>query len=464
MAFGLIAALALLAFSLSPLLDLDERRTRIEAAASEAVGMEVRIPGGMRLDFFPPVGVSFTDVHVSRGGTDILRVERVRTGLKLLPLLLGRVRVRNIELTRPELSVRRTGSGPLDFERYILGPLRTARRNVPGNLDRIAGITVSGGTVSYAGADSAFRTEVEGLEVKIRDVAFQPAGGSDPFREVSFAGTAKASRAAVGDAEGRNLSFGITAKNGNYEIRAESLEAFGGAGKGNVWISLAETSPLIQVRLSLEGFRVERLFEAHSPEGAPMSGTMDFFANLFVKGNDPDGMAATMTGDVSWKGSGLTVHAFEPEEVLAVAGQGNGAGMGRFLPILLPGPPFIPSPAEAPGPGSVEAQSEAEGPVETLVSRWSVEKGVFEAQDAALATGAHRVALAGRLDLPGRRYDGVTVALVDAGGCVLAARTIRGPFDAPQTEGAPAGDRAGTSAAPGPSCPVFYSGSVPPPE
>jgi len=72
--------------------------------------------------------------------------------------------------------------------------------------------------------------------------------------------------------------------------------------------------------------------------------------------------------------------------------------------------------------------------IRTLVSDWQVEHGVAKAQDVALATSQHRVAIQGGLDLVNETFNDLTMALVDTEGCAKVRQTIRGSFLKPQVE------------------------------
>ncbi len=470
---GFLAAVAFAILALALVVDVQGYKPRLESAASKALGLDVRILGDIDLEFFPPVGLSITDVEISRGEEDVLRAERIHAGISVLPLLAGRVRFRTLEFVRPVLAVRRTTAGPFDFDRYVSRPLRTAAESMPGILDRIGGISVSGGTASYIARDSAFRAEAERIDLAIRNLVLQGAPGDDPFRNVSFTGTGTIARAAAGGAEVQDVSFGMAAKNGNYEWNPVTLKAFGGAGEGTLWVSLTEATPLVQIRYSLSGSRIERLFSSPGRKRGLPEGTMDLSGNLFLRGESEEEMIGTMSGDVSRKGHGITVPEFDPDALLSRHGAGTQIALERMITLLLPAPPFAGGSREIPGPEPAGEATGENGRVETLVADWAVENGVFEARDVAFSTKKHRVALAGKIDLPNGWFDGVTVALVDGNGCARARRMIEGPFftpvvsDAPAARGrvhppdAPAGD--GKSAVSGEECEPFYTGSVPPP-
>ena len=87
-----------------------------------------------------------------------------------------------------------------------------------------------------------------------------------------------------------------------------------------------------------------------------------------------------------------------------------------------------------------------------------------------MATKANRIALQGGLDLVNEQFDDVTMALVDAKGCVKVEQKIRGSFGKPVVEkpnllvslAGPALGllKKGGELLLGQECKVFYAGSV----
>jgi len=69
--------LAVVVFALT--FDINSYRPRIEAAASGATGLEVRINGKMGLSFFP-FGISATDIHVANREGEVISIETLKLG------------------------------------------------------------------------------------------------------------------------------------------------------------------------------------------------------------------------------------------------------------------------------------------------------------------------------------------------------------------------------------------------
>jgi uncharacterized protein involved in outer membrane biogenesis len=470
---GIVAVLALAVLALVLFVDISRYRPRLETEASRVLEMDVQIRGEMKIEFFPPLGVSLADIHVSRRGATVVRVERMRAGLKILPLLWGRVRFREVELIRPQLSIQRTGSGPFAFDRYLSQPFRAAREALPGTFHRIDRLSVSGGIVSYTSKDSSIRADVDGLELVIRDITFGESPGEDLFRSVSFSGSVKAARTAVGAWETSALASEMTAKNGNYEIHPVTLQAFGGTGEGSVWINLSVLTRLVHIQFSQKGSDIGQMYAAAGGKRGLLAGKADLSFNLFMKGEDPDALAGTMTGDISWKGNDLKVPDFDPDPLLSAIRKGKSTPLARMGAFLLPGPLFTAAAEGLLGPDTKGEKEGEEGLVRTLVSSWTIKDGMFATEDVALATKGHRVALTGRIDLPGGQFDNIAVVLVDDRGCARAGQTVQGAFRLPriaETITAKGKEPTGKTPpspekpVPGEGCEVFYSGSVPPPQ
>ena len=81
-----VITLVVCAIILALLLNIQAFKPQIEAAASNALGMDVRIKGRLGIALVPGFGISLKDVSVRNRGADIVAVEKMRIGLKLIPL------------------------------------------------------------------------------------------------------------------------------------------------------------------------------------------------------------------------------------------------------------------------------------------------------------------------------------------------------------------------------------------
>jgi hypothetical protein len=100
-------------------------KPRIEAAASDAIGMDFKIDGPMRIVFFPRFGVSLEKVIIKKKKIDFLSAETVRIGLRLFPLIRREVRISEFTIINPKINVERDKDGRFNFEGPIQKPVKT---------------------------------------------------------------------------------------------------------------------------------------------------------------------------------------------------------------------------------------------------------------------------------------------------------------------------------------------------
>jgi len=123
-----VITLAVVAGVLALLLNIKAFKPQIEAAASAALGMDVRIRGRMGIDLFPGFGLSLKDVNVQKRGLDVVTIEEMKIGLKLIPLARFDIKIIQVGLAKPVFSIVRFKNGMFNFEK----PGRRVMRKTPG--------------------------------------------------------------------------------------------------------------------------------------------------------------------------------------------------------------------------------------------------------------------------------------------------------------------------------------------
>ena len=105
--------LAVVIFALT--FNINSYKPRIEAVASGATGLEVRINGKMGISFFP-FGVSAKDIHVANKGGEIISLEDLKLGAELMPLLKKQLKVTSCELVKPVVTIVKDADGKYNYE------------------------------------------------------------------------------------------------------------------------------------------------------------------------------------------------------------------------------------------------------------------------------------------------------------------------------------------------------------
>jgi len=113
---GLFALLLLAVVALLLFVDVNALKPRLEAVASDALGMEVRIGGRMGIGLFPGFHVTLEDVRIRNRGADVASAKETILGIELLPLLHKEVRIVKIGMKHPRISIEQDREGKFNFE------------------------------------------------------------------------------------------------------------------------------------------------------------------------------------------------------------------------------------------------------------------------------------------------------------------------------------------------------------
>ncbi len=463
---GAIGLLALAMVAVLLFVDVNRYKSRFETTASTALGMNVRIAGRMGMGFFPAFHLSAGDGRiVDDRERPVASAKQVRLWIDLLPLFVGRVRLRRIDLTQPLLSVERDSAGRLNVD-----SLKKAAAFMT-TLDG-ASMSIAGGTFLYADDTSGVRIAARNVDLAVDHIRIANAMGPQYWKGVSFEAKLACGEIRTTRLSASALRIAIDGKNGVFDLDPITLRVFGGKAAGSLRADASGPVPVYQVRCSLPQFRIEEFFEVLSPKRAA-EGAMDFTASLSMKGYPGRQLIQTMAGSVSLRGGPLTLVGNDLDAVLARFESSQNFNLVDVGAVFLAGPLGL---AVTKGYNFASLFEGRGGTtrIRTLVSDWRVDRGVARATDVALATTKNRIALQGGLDLVHQRFDSLTVAAIDAKGCARVHQAILGSFAKPVVEK----PRTLTSMAgpvlrlyqrargmfPAAPCAAFYSGSVAAPE
>ncbi len=200
---------------------------------------------------------------------------------------------------------------------------------------------------------------------------------------------------------------------------------------------------------------------------------MDFSVRLSLRGNTLEEMIRTARGDASLRGENLLLYGKDLDREFARFESSQNFNLVEVAAFFFAGPVGL-AVTKGYDFASIFQGSQGSSRIERLFSDWKVEAGIAQAEDVALATRQNRIALKGKLDFVDKRFDDVTIALIDARGCARVQQKIRGPFVKPVVEkpsvltslAGPALNllKQARDFVTGEACPAFYTGSVPAPK
>jgi uncharacterized protein involved in outer membrane biogenesis len=461
-------ALVIVAIILVPLLNIQTFKPRIEAAASNALGMDVHIKGRLSIDLFPGFGILLKGVSVQKQGMDVVTVEKMRIGLRLIPLTKHEVRLNRVGLIRPVFSIVRHKNGMFNFEK--------PDRALIERLLMVNKISISAGSLVYVDESSGEKIKVDDFDGTIRDLSYGTTDGAGPFGNISFSGDIKCKTLTINNLTLTNLVVRMAAGDGILDIDPVSMNIFDGTGKGSVHVDMTGALPRYRVITTLNRFRIEKLIQAYSSGETfkkSMEGTVNFSADLTATGKSMEEVKRTLNGDVSLNGDDLMLNSIDVDALIPKYERSQNFNLVDVGAYFLVGP-FGPVLTKSYNFGSVYEESlGGKGIIKKLVSIWKVKNGVAGATDVAFATKKYRIAMKGGLNFNNDQFDDVTIAVLDKQGCAVYSQKVHGPFRKAKIEkisvlksitGSVTNALKDVWKFVGGKCTAFYTGSVAQPE
>ncbi|TAN39371.1 MAG: AsmA family protein [Nitrospirae bacterium] len=204
---GAALVLAAVVFILS--FDINSYRPRIEAAASGAIDLEVRIKGKMGLSIFP-FGILAKDIRVTNKGVEVLSLESLNLDAELGPLLKKQLKITRCELVKPSFSIVKEVNGIYNYE--SLEQKKAAEG--PGAAFRLSDLRLSRGVLVYLDRKTGEKTELRDLNLTVRD--FSAFG--DIVKSASFTGSFDCREVLQKDSRIEKLRATVKAVRGIYSF------------------------------------------------------------------------------------------------------------------------------------------------------------------------------------------------------------------------------------------------------
>jgi uncharacterized protein involved in outer membrane biogenesis len=458
---GLAGLIVLIAVGVHFFVDVNAYKPQLETAASEALGMEVKIEGSLRIDLFPGMHLTLGDVHLRNRGADLASAKVVSLNIALIPLLHREVRIERIRLKSPTIFLEKGADGNLNI-------------GVPGQPGEVfpalnlGTISFADGTLLYTNKQSGSGFEAGHCDLNMRQFRLAAGKGAELLKHVSFT-----AQLACGDIRGKNIAMSdlkvsVAAREGVFDFKPVAMHIFGAQGSGNIRADFSGAVPHYHVNYSLPKFRIEALIKTLSPDKVA-EGLMNFSANLTMQGRTADAMKRTADGTFLLRGENLTLAGRDLDRELSRYASSQNFSLIDVGAFFLAGPVGL-AVTKGYDFARVLQGSGGTSTIRMFVSDWKVDHGVAQAQDAAMSTNQNRLAFKGKLDFVNERFEGVTMALVDAKGCAMVRQKISGTFLKPVVEQpnvlkALAGPalkmfKKARDLFPGGECEAFYAGLV----
>src|SRR3990170_2899365 len=231
---GLFALLILAAVALVLFMDVNPHKPRLEAAASDALGMEVRIGGRLGIGLFPGFHVTLEDVRIRNRGADVASAKETILGIELFPLLHKEVRIVKIGMKHPRISIEQDREGKFNFE---TPGEEAGKRTAEGAKEThpvldVTKISLSDGALFYADKKTGEVLEAGDFNLDVSPLRLTGGKNSDLRKNLSFAAEFSCKEFRKGRLAVSNLKLRIEGKDGLYGIRPVTADRLVYSGSG----------------------------------------------------------------------------------------------------------------------------------------------------------------------------------------------------------------------------------------
>ena len=149
-------------------LNRDALRQAVEAQIRAVTGLDLVIKGNIEISVLPASYISFHDVGLKGGGTDVpaLNVDVLTANLRLLPLLLQRFEISDVMMLRPHINVVRDAKGDSNWTPFIETIARTMK---PGaeNPVSFSEIRIQDGVLGYEDAVNHVAEHLDDIDLSL---------------------------------------------------------------------------------------------------------------------------------------------------------------------------------------------------------------------------------------------------------------------------------------------------------
>jgi uncharacterized protein involved in outer membrane biogenesis len=163
---------------------------------------------------------------VRNKGLDVVTIENMRIGLKLIPLAKSEIKIIRLELVKPVFSIVRSKNEMFNLEK----PGRTLWEK----LLAVKKISISQGNLVYTDETSSEKIEVGDLDLSIRNLFSSGTDSSEPFKNISFTGDIRCKILKIYNFTLMNLVMRAAGEKGILDINPGSMNIFGGTGNGSI--------------------------------------------------------------------------------------------------------------------------------------------------------------------------------------------------------------------------------------
>jgi AsmA protein len=309
--FALIACAAMLTLVAAGVLFLMGAKSyqgRLEATASQALGMEFKVGGPLHVGFFSDFMLTLDDVHVRNRGIDIASAKQAKLGIELLPMLAGSIRVTGVALSHSRISIERDRDGRLNVASS------DPAAGVAPALDW-PNLTLSDATIVYADQRSGRTTEAADCRIDVRGAHLLRDANAGLMKDASFTADVACAEIRNGASKVSDVKFAVDARHSVLELKPISTRAFDAQGSGRMRLDFTGAVPRYEIECSFPQLSIAAFSKALALRQTA-TGRADQSATLSMQGRSEKELRQTMAGRISLRGRNITLSGSDLDQVL----------------------------------------------------------------------------------------------------------------------------------------------------
>jgi AsmA protein len=448
----------------------DAFHSKMQAVASRGMGMQVSLDGPLDIGLFPSPNVTLQDVHVRNRGVDLGSADQAYIRFRFWPLLRKDAEVETIVLKNPHLLIKKGADGTLDLVRST----PPVHKRAHGPIE----VIVTGGTIRFEQAENSAvqakaAVEARDCDAEVHQIYSEKPDGRRALERLSFSsGDMRCKTVTASRFTGTDLKLSAVAPGkGVFILQPITLTAFGAPAKADFHVQLVGDQESYGAHMDVPDVQIARIL-ADLGFKPIADGQVDLAGHLSYAGRSHAELLQTVEGAVSFRGRDVTLHGYDLDKELTRFERTQRFDLADFLGLFVGDGAGILATKGFDYGSLIKGRRGGLSHVHVAVVDLGVSQGVVHTQDVAASTDTHRVAAQGKLDLSTDDFDHVTLALVDAKGCVIAKdqldgsirkpkmanpgviKTLAGPVRRIVTKGKDLFSKQG--------CSVFYDGSMKP--
>ncbi|HGY54260.1 MAG TPA: AsmA family protein [Caldithrix abyssi] len=408
--------------------DINQYKEDIERLATDEIGADITVEGGLRLRLTPVLALQADSVKLTLDKSVSVFAHTLQVDFNLDSLLSLKIVPEDIAAKKVTacFSCGKNSSWSVSIKSQkvtgrLLLPVKNKRLRLSDvNLHQTALRYLNKTTQDTVDLDSLF------LQAGKLQISLQA-----PFKLVRILKAAGHFTLPVFVYNGFSLhaiSADYSIQRGKIKLQTtEEMPLLGGKTKGAATLSFKKDTVDVDLAIFAQDAKTENLLRIFN-QTPVITGNISVDIQLRTVGATRMEMLKHLNGGVKIEGDSLLLKGMNIDALIDNFDKTQKFNLLDIGSVALFGPMGVVVTKGTDFGALIFTDLGEQTPILKLLSDWSLENGQAQCRDVAFRTPGHIIAMRGGLDLVAFRYDDFAVAVVDEQGCAQIKQTLRGPL------------------------------------